>query len=140
MADTHVPAELLKTARAAAGMSQRELARKARTAQSVVARIELGETSPTWATLTRLLKAAGFRASAELECIPRPDRQWKRDALARATAYGVDLSLLRDGLAGSVSDRLARLDENAAFIRELGKSAAVDSRQRRIANRTARTK
>ena len=41
-------------------MSQRELARKARTAQSVVARIELGETSPSWLTLKRLLKAAGF--------------------------------------------------------------------------------
>jgi transcriptional regulator with XRE-family HTH domain len=47
-------------------MSQRELARKARTAQSVVARIELGETSPSWQTLKRLLKAAGFGLSAVL--------------------------------------------------------------------------
>ncbi len=53
-------AELLSTARGRAGMSQRQLARKARTAQSVVARIELGETSPSWATLGRLLKAAGY--------------------------------------------------------------------------------
>ena len=52
--------DLLLTARERAGMSQRELARKARTAQSVVARIELGETSPSWLTLKRLLKAAGF--------------------------------------------------------------------------------
>lgn len=140
MANTHLPGELLKTARAAAGMSQRELARKARTAQSVVARIELGETSPTWATLTRLLKAAGFRASTELEIIPRSDREWKRDALARASAYGVDLALLRDGLAGSVSDRLARLDENAAFIRQLRASVAGNPRQRREGNRAARTK
>jgi transcriptional regulator with XRE-family HTH domain len=50
-------------------MSQRELARKARTAQSVVARIELGETSPSWATLNRLLKAAGFGLSAGLKRI-----------------------------------------------------------------------
>lgn len=48
-------------------MSQRELARKARTAQSVVARIELGQTSPSWATLGRLLEAAGFRLSAGLK-------------------------------------------------------------------------
>ncbi len=47
-------------------MSQRQLARKARTAQSVVARIELGETSPSWETLKRLLKAAGFELSAAL--------------------------------------------------------------------------
>ncbi len=61
------PAELLSTARARSGMSQRELARKARTAQSVVARIELGETSPSWLTLKRLLKAGGFALSAGLE-------------------------------------------------------------------------
>jgi len=50
-------------------MSQRDLARKARTAQSVVARIELGDTSPSWATLGRLLKAAGFGLSASLKRI-----------------------------------------------------------------------
>ena len=50
-------------------MSQRDLARKARTAQSVVARIELGDTSPSWATLGRLLKAAGFGLSAGLKRI-----------------------------------------------------------------------
>ncbi len=62
-------AELLSTARERSGMSQRELARKARTAQSVVARIELGETSPSWVTLSRLLKAAGFGLSAGLKMI-----------------------------------------------------------------------
>jgi len=41
-------------------MTQRELAKRARTAQSVVARIELAETSPSWNTLMRLLRAAGF--------------------------------------------------------------------------------
>ena len=60
---------LLSVARELAGMSQRELAKKARTAQSVVARIELGETSPSWSTLTRLLKAAGFAISATLRRI-----------------------------------------------------------------------
>jgi transcriptional regulator with XRE-family HTH domain len=60
-------AELLSTARSRSGMSQRDLARKARTAQSVVARIELGETSPSWVTLQRLLKAAGFGLSVVLK-------------------------------------------------------------------------
>jgi len=60
---------LLRTARERAGMTQRMLARKARTAQSVVARIELGETSPSWSTLARLLKAAGFSLSAGLRRI-----------------------------------------------------------------------
>jgi transcriptional regulator with XRE-family HTH domain len=62
-------AQLLATARQRSGMSQRALARKARTAQSVVARIELGDTSPSWETLRRLLSAAGFGLSAVLKRI-----------------------------------------------------------------------
>ena len=58
-----------------AGLSQRRLARKARTAQSVVARIELSETMPSWETLTSLLKWAGFELRAELQRIPVVDRQ-----------------------------------------------------------------
>lgn len=69
-----VPAKLLSTARHAAQLSQRELARKAKTAQSVVARIELGETIPTWATLTRLLKSAGYEMRAELQRLPVLDK------------------------------------------------------------------
>jgi predicted transcriptional regulator len=53
-------AAMVRTARRNAGLTQRQLAKKARTVQSVVARIELGETSPSWSTLSRLLKAAGF--------------------------------------------------------------------------------
>jgi transcriptional regulator with XRE-family HTH domain len=67
-------AGILKTARTEARLSQRELARKARTAQSVVARIELGETSPSWATLMRLLRAAGHTLRPELERLPVVDR------------------------------------------------------------------
>jgi len=61
--------KLLQTARERAGLTQRQLARKARTAQSVVARIELGETSPSWSTLARLLKGAGFSLSPGLRRI-----------------------------------------------------------------------
>jgi len=67
-------ARYLKEARAAAGMTQRELARRALTAQSVVARIELGETSPTWDTLFRLVRAAGHRIVASVERIPAVDQ------------------------------------------------------------------
>lgn len=61
------PGDLVRTARTRAGITQRELARRAGTAQSVVARIEQGATSPTWETLTRLLAAAGFEIDARLE-------------------------------------------------------------------------
>lgn len=59
-------ARILREARTAAGLSQRELARRASTAQSVVARIESGQTSPSTETLTRLLQAAGVEASVTL--------------------------------------------------------------------------
>jgi transcriptional regulator with XRE-family HTH domain len=64
------PARMLRTARTRAGLTQRALARRAGTAQSVVARIESGQVSPTVATLSRLLDAAGHEARAEL--VPRP--------------------------------------------------------------------
>ena len=58
---------LLSRARAAAGLTQRELARRARTSQSVIARIERGQVSPSLDTLVRLLAAAGFELRIELE-------------------------------------------------------------------------
>lgn len=56
-------------ARERSGLSQRALARRAGTAQSVVARIELGATSPTTDTLGRLVEAAGFELRMSL--VPR---------------------------------------------------------------------
>lgn len=61
-----LPADLVRSARTKAGLSQRDLARRTGTAQSVVARIEQGATSPTWETLTRILTAAGFELEARL--------------------------------------------------------------------------
>lgn len=61
---------LLVGARVRAALSQRELARRASTAQSVVARIESGMTSPTWDTLERLLDACGFSLDARLQSAP----------------------------------------------------------------------
>jgi len=51
---------LLVSARRCAGLTQRDLARRARTSQSVIARIESGAASPSWNTLQRLVNRAGF--------------------------------------------------------------------------------
>jgi transcriptional regulator with XRE-family HTH domain len=67
------PAVLLRRARDRAGLSQRELARRAGTAQSVVSRIEGGLTDPSTATLLGLLEAAGFDLAAELRPVPVAD-------------------------------------------------------------------
>ncbi|MBA2706525.1 MAG: helix-turn-helix transcriptional regulator [Gemmatimonadaceae bacterium] len=99
---TRTAAELLALARTAAGLSQRDLARKAGTAQSVVARIELGETSPSWNTLTRLVRATGSRLHATID---RP--------------VAVDQSLLDDVpriLAMTPEQRLLEVAQVSRFI------------------------
>ena len=57
--------ELLRDAREGAGLSQRELARRARTSQAMVARIERGQQSPSLATLERLVRACGRELRVE---------------------------------------------------------------------------
>jgi len=57
---------ILREARLRAGLTQRELARRARTSQSVIARIEQGRSDPSTATLARLLAAAGFELRTQL--------------------------------------------------------------------------
>ena len=52
-------ASLLATVRREAGLTQAELARRAKTSQAMVARYETGAASPTVRTLARLLRAAG---------------------------------------------------------------------------------
>lgn len=61
------PARYLRNARMRSGVSQRQLAQRAGTVQSVIARIEAGHTSPTWETLSRLLAAMGFEPRLDLE-------------------------------------------------------------------------
>jgi transcriptional regulator with XRE-family HTH domain len=60
------PARLVREARKRARLSQRELARRAGTSQSVVARIERQQVNPSAGTLERLLREAGFELRVEL--------------------------------------------------------------------------
>jgi len=66
---------IVRQAREQAALTQRQLAKRAHTAQSVVARIELGTTSPTVDTVERLLRAAGFELATELRPKVVLDRQ-----------------------------------------------------------------
>lgn len=52
-------AEALKRVRRAAGLSQQQLAARARVTQQVVSRIETGRSQPTLPALRRLIEAAG---------------------------------------------------------------------------------
>ena len=73
------PRSLLTEARRLGRLTQRGLAQRAATVQSVVARIEGGATSPTWDTLSRLLEAAGFELRVALQPTREGDSYMLRD-------------------------------------------------------------
>ena len=110
------PGTLLADARQRAGLTQRELAERAGTAQSVVARIENGRTSPTFETLERLVRAAGssLRLSlgepAVLELGPDPViEHYKRN---------VDRARLRENLKKTTDQRIRGMIAELEALRE----------------------
>ncbi len=67
------PQSTLRQMRAAAGISQRQLLRRAGTSQPAVARYEGGVSVPSWATLQRLAAACGRRMELRAEIVADPD-------------------------------------------------------------------
>src|SRR5260370_8125648 len=94
---------LLREGRSRAALCKRQLAQRAGTAPSVVARIELGETSPTVHTLDRLISAAGFDLAVELVA------PTALDAVVAAYKQDIDRSLVRENLSKSPDDRFQGL-------------------------------
>ncbi len=64
-------AQLIRDARTAAGLTQAELAKRARTSQPAIAAYESGDKVPTVATLERLLGAAGVDLTATRRAEPQ---------------------------------------------------------------------
>ncbi len=86
-------ARIVREARSRAGLSQRELARRAGTSQSVVARIERGQTQPSSDTLARVVAGAGFEVRTELVPLAVPDTHMLDD-VARILALTPEQRLL----------------------------------------------
>lgn len=63
------PSVLIREARRHAGLTQAELAARAGTTQSAIAKLERGGGNPTFETLGRALDAAGY--AFELRAVPR---------------------------------------------------------------------
>ena len=59
--------DLVKEARRRAGLTQRELAERAGTTQSSIARVETGQTSPSFSLVVRLIRVCGFRLDVFLD-------------------------------------------------------------------------
>ncbi len=64
------PAQLLRDTRRRHRVGQRSLARRARTSQTHISRIERGDVSPSFETLNRLMQCMGERLALESE--PEP--------------------------------------------------------------------
>lgn len=119
---------LLREARLRAGLTQRDLARRARTAQSVIARIERGQTSPTLETFSRLLSATGF--SLDVELVPQ---LVIADPMVEAYKKDIDRSLLRRNLEKTVDERvrsLQALTRLATEARRAGRAARVGQKKK----------
>lgn len=95
--------ELVRDARRRHGLTQRQLAARARTSQAAISRIERGLVSPTVATLAQLLDLMG----EELELSAAP------------IDYGHDVTLLRQNLGLGPQERIARQASWARGVREL---------------------
>lgn len=83
---------LLKEARRRAGLTQRELAKRANKAQSVIARIESGRVHPTTKTLNLLLSATGFELDTALRIQPVKNSHMLED-VARILAMNAEQRL-----------------------------------------------
>src|SRR5437762_1109571 len=101
---------LIIDARRRAGLTQQQLAERAATAQSSIARLESGQANPSLATLERLLAAAGF--SLQVTLTP----QKPADPVVEAYKQDVDRTLLRENLRKSVDERLLSMVQ----LQELG--------------------
>jgi transcriptional regulator with XRE-family HTH domain len=97
------PDALLREARAAAGLTQAEVARRMGTTQPVVARLERPGANPRYATLERALRATGHRL----------------DAAAARHDPGIDETLIHQQLAIPPDERLQYIERQNATIREL---------------------
>lgn len=100
---------LIRAAREQAALSQHELAVRALTSQSAIARLESGHSSPTIDTLGRVLGAAGFALRLSLDPLP------PRDPVVEAYKRDIDRSLLRENLNRSVDERLQGLSDLVEF-------------------------
>lgn len=97
---------LLKRARLDAGLTQAELASRASTTQSVIARLEAAGANPRLATLDKAIAATGHSLQLEL-----------------ASSPGIDESLIAESLKTSHSQRLHDFESFYEFAQKFGGKA-----------------
>ncbi len=104
--------DLVREARRRAGMTQAELAEKAETTQSAIARLESGRTSPSFDLVLRLLKLCGFRLDVSLDPYDDSDLAQAEALLRRSVDERVEW--LEDFVRSAQEMRQAYLDQIGA--------------------------
>lgn len=97
--------KIIREARQAGYLTQRELAERVGTSQSAIALLERGGGNPTVETLAKCAAAAGFTLQVTL--VP----QAPADPVVARYKQDVDRTLLRENLRRSVDERLRTLAE-----------------------------
>jgi len=101
-----VGGELVREGRRRAGLTQKQLADRAGTTQSAIARLEAGRTSPTLEAVERLLRLCGFQLIVELA--PYDDS---------------DVVQAEARLRQSVDERIAEMEAGLRAVTELRAAA-----------------
>jgi transcriptional regulator with XRE-family HTH domain len=99
--------KLLRDARRRHGLTQAQLAARARTSQAAISRIERGTVSPSVATLAELLDLMGEELTLDAEPID----------------YGIDRTLIRENLKRTPEERLDFMVSFSNFVREFQDAA-----------------
>jgi transcriptional regulator with XRE-family HTH domain len=92
--------QLLREARERHGLTQKQLAIRARTSQAAISRIERGLVSPTVETLEKLLAMVNEELVLE----------------ARALDWGHDVTLLQQNLRRTPAERIEYMTDVANFV------------------------
>jgi transcriptional regulator with XRE-family HTH domain len=103
--------ELVREARKRAALTQAQLAERAGTTQSAIARLESGRTSPSLEDVERMLRLCGFQLIVELA--PYDDS---------------DLVQAEARLRRTPDERIAEMEAGLAFARELQKAVTRSRR------------
>lgn len=109
-------ASLVHDARIRAGLSQRQLARRAGTSQAVISAYENGKRDPVFAHLLEILRAAGFDLEVQLMHPAGDQKVRPREDLWHAADSAEDDDRILENLRLSPVQRLRRMGAMRSFV------------------------
>jgi transcriptional regulator with XRE-family HTH domain len=109
-----ISGDLLREARLRAGLTQRELATRARTSQSAIARWESGEVVPSFERLRELIRACGLELTVGLANYDDSYDEWILKALEQTPVERVRNAVSAAAVWRDIGRRVEEARERAA--------------------------